>query len=69
MNDEVRHLIVLRESGRQGQHSASFETLHEPKDAALQSRIRVTARRDFEVAVNTETLSSETSQTPVPASG
>ena len=56
MDDELRHLIVQCESGRHGQHSASFETLHEPEDAALQSRIRMTARRDFEVAINTESL-------------
>ncbi len=57
MNHERRHLIVQRKSGRQSQHSASFETLHEPEDAGLESRIRMTARRDFEVAINRQSLS------------
>ena len=48
----VRHLIVDCKSGSQREDSASFESLHEPEDAGLQTCIRMTARRDFEVAIN-----------------
>ena len=56
MNDQLCHLIVEGQPGRERQDGASFKPLYEPKNSGAQAIVCMTARSDFESVVDRQTV-------------